>query len=67
MSWPLACKVNARCGPVICAGGQVDVPDFSAASTSLMPTCAGGQRVRVHLHVHGVLLRAQHLHLRDAR
>ena len=26
----------------------------------------GGQRVRIHLHMDGVLLRAQHLHLRDA-
>ena len=27
---------------------------------------ARGQRMRIELHVHRVLLRAQHLHLRDA-
>ena len=48
------------------AGGQVDVPVLQRGLDFVDADLVGGQQMRVHLHVHGVFLRAQHLHLRDA-
>ncbi len=47
-------------------GRQVDVPVLQRGLDFVDADLARRQRVRVHLHVHGVFLRAQHLHLRHA-
>jgi len=46
------------------SGGQIDVPVPQRGFDFIQPDLVGGQRVRVHLHVNRVFLRAQHLHLR---
>ena len=48
------------------AGRQVDVPVLERGLDFVDADLAGRQCVRVHLYVHGVFLRAQHLHLRHA-
>ncbi len=67
VSWPVAWTVNACCRPVRGAGGQVHVAALRRrCATSSMPMPRRGQRVGVDLHAHGVLLRAEDLHLRHA-
>ena len=66
VSWPVACSVKARCGPMIVPVGRLTFQLFSAVFDFVDADLLRGQRMRIHLHVHGVLLRAQHLHLRDA-
>src|ERR1017187_9242424 len=48
------------------AGGEVDVPVLEGGLDFVDADLAGGQRMRVHLHVHGIFLGALHLHLGDA-
>ena len=66
ISCPVACSVKTCWGPMIVPVGQVDVPVPERVLDFVDADLAGGERVRIHLHVHGVLLRAEHLHLRDA-
>ena len=66
ISWPVACSVNARCGPMMLPAGTLTFHARSAFSTSLMPIWRAPSGVRIELRVHGVLLRAEHLHLRHA-
>jgi hypothetical protein len=47
-----------------CAGRQVDVPVGQRRLDFVDADLPRGQGMRIHLHVHGKLLRAQHLHLR---
>src|ERR1035438_3095516 len=48
------------------AGGEVNVPVLERGFDFVDADLAGGESVRVHLHVHGVFLGALHLHLGDA-
>ena len=48
------------------AGRHVDVPVPKRRFDLVDADLAGGERVRIELRVHGVLLTAEHLHLRDA-
>ncbi len=63
---PLACNVNARCGPVICPVGKIYIPGLERRFHFIDAHLMRRHRVRVHLHVHRVFLLAEHLHLRDA-
>ena len=48
------------------SGGKIDVPGFQRVFNFVDADLVRGQRMRVHLDVDGVFLRAQHLYLRDA-
>src|ERR1017187_458967 len=48
------------------AGGEIDVPVLEGGFDFVDADLPRGQRMRVHLHVHGVFLGALHLHLGDA-
>ena len=66
MSWPVACTLTAWCGAVERAGRLVDVGAGDGLLDLVDADAARGQRARIDLHAHGVLLRAEHRDLRHA-
>ena len=62
----MACSVNALCGPVMLPVGVFDVPVAQRRLDFVDADLPRRQRMRIELRVHGILLAAEHLHLRDA-
>ena len=58
--------MKARCGPVIWPVGRFTFQFLQRRFHFIDAHLVRGHRVRIHLHVDGVFLLAQHLHLRHA-
>ena len=58
--------MNALCGPMMVPVGVLTFQFSQRRLDFVDADLARGERVRIELRVHGVLLAAEHLHLRDA-
>ena len=67
VSWPFACSVYAVACPSSTPVGRFDVLRVDRRRDFVDADLAIGERRRVELDAHGVLLRAEHLHLRPRR